>query len=295
MTLLEPTDIANVDQTQRIIQRYHLQLKKSLGQNFLTSATVLADIIEAADLRPSDSVLEIGPGIGALTEQLAKRAGQVHAFEIDRRLWPILDQELVARYANVIIEHHDILQVNLPAYIDQIRSQHDGAIKIVANLPYYITTPIMMNLLPFAKDLDSMVLMMQKEVAQRLIAQPGSRDYNSLSIAVQTRMQPQLSRLVPKSAFVPQPKVDSAVVRFVPLETPFSRPDGFDELVRVAFAQPRKTLANNLFHHFPKNESYLNAWQNFLDQHNFSPSIRAQQLAIADFVKLAQVWSNASA
>ena len=202
--------IASPARTRAIMEAYGLTFKKSLGQNFLTDINILNKIVAAAEVTPEDDVIEIGPGLGALTEQLAKKAHQVLALEIDTRLLPVL-AETLAPYDNVQVVHQDVLQADLKALIAKyFDGKHN--LKIVANLPYYITTPIILHLLETKIDFERIVVMMQKEVADRLAATPGTKDYGSLSVAVQYEMAAKVAFIVPKTVFIPQPKVDSAII-----------------------------------------------------------------------------------
>ena len=223
----ELLEIASKARTRAIMETYGLTFKKSLGQNFLTDLNILKKIVAAAEVGEEDDVIEIGPGIGALTEQLAKSAHQVMALEIDSRLIPVLSETL-SPYDNVKIVEQDVLKADLKELIAQ---NFDGRhkIKLVANLPYYITTPIVMHLLEVDVDFETIVVMMQKEVADRLAAQPGTKDYGSLSVAVQYEMDAKIAFIVPKTVFMPQPKVDSAIIALnrkdekpdVPVDEPF--------------------------------------------------------------------------
>jgi len=240
-------DIGTPKRTREIIARYGFTFRKALGQNFLVDANVLRKIVDAAELGPSKGALEIGPGIGALTEQLAMAAGKVAAIELDRRLIPILE-ELFAPCANVEIVHGDALKLDLKQLIAE-RFAGLERVSVVANLPYYVTTPILMKLLEDRLPLEHIVVMVQKEVAERMTAPPGGKEYGSLSVAVRYFAEPEVVCTVPRTVFVPPPNVDSVVVRL----TLRARPpvDVTDEamffcVVHAAFAQRRKTLANNL-------------------------------------------------
>lgn len=270
--------------TSQILQHYQLQLKKSLGQNFLTNARVINSIIAAADLQPDDLVIEIGPGIGALTEQLAKRVQQVVTVEIDQRLLPIL-KETLAAYDNIDLLHQDVLHTDLSTLIKGYQGYQQ--IKVVANLPYYITTPIMFHLISGAIQPDRLVLMMQKEVAQRVIAQPGHKTYGPLSIGVQILMAAKIDQIVLKTAFYPQPNVDSAVLTLQRYQKPpitLKYPNQFQELVQISFKQRRKSLRNNLVRAFGK--SRRDFIRQALQQLDLPEQVRAEQLAIPDFVRL---------
>ena len=281
-------EIASPTRTRAIMEAYGLTFKKSLGQNFLTDINVLKKIVAAAEVSEADDVIEIGPGIGALTEQLAKSAHQVLALEIDDRLLPVL-KETLAPYPNVEVIHQDILKANLKELIaEHFDGQH--RLKIVANLPYYITTPIIMHLLATELAFDQIVVMMQKEVANRLAAQPGSKDYGSLSIGVQYEMDCQVAFIVPKTVFVPQPKVDSAIISLTKKKAKEYQPQDerfFHQLVRGAFMHRRKSLWNNLQGLYGKQAEVKEKLSQALAQAEIEPSVRAERLTIADFVRLA--------
>lgn len=281
-------EIASPTRTRAIMETYGLTFKKSLGQNFLTDINVLKKIVAAAEVSEADDVIEIGPGIGALTEQLAKAAHQVLALEIDDRLLPVL-KETLAPYPNVEVIHQDILKANLKELIaEHFDGQH--RLKIVANLPYYITTPIIMHLLATELAFDQIVVMMQKEVANRLAAQPGSKDYGSLSIGVQYEMDCQIAFIVPKTVFVPQPKVDSAIISLTKKKAKEYQPKDerfFRQLVRGAFMHRRKSLWNNLQGLYGKQAEVKEKLSQALAQAEIEPSVRAERLTIADFVQLA--------
>lgn len=280
-------EIANPTRTRAIMETYGLNFKKSLGQNFLTDINVLHKIVDAAEISDEDDVIEVGPGIGALTEQLAKRAHQVMAFEIDDRLIPVLDETL-APYENIKVIQQDILKADLE---HQIKENFDGKhhLKLVANLPYYITTPIIMHLLQSGIKFDAIVVMMQKEVAQRLTAQPGTKDYGSLSIAVQYYTNAEISFIVPKTVFVPQPKIDSAVVRLTP-QKPEKQPkdeQAFMQLVKGSFAHRRKSLWNNLLGIYGKDAQTKERLEKVLNDVGIEKSIRAERLSISQFIDLS--------
>ncbi|GKT03048.1 16S rRNA (adenine(1518)-N(6)/adenine(1519)-N(6))-dimethyltransferase RsmA [Furfurilactobacillus sp. WILCCON 0119] len=281
-------DIANPVRTRAIMNTYGIAVKKSLGQNFLSDINILHNIVEAANITPADDVIEVGPGIGALTEQLAKNANRVLAFEIDRQLLPVLADTL-SPYDNVEIVNADILKVDLPAAISEhLPDAH--TVKVVANLPYYITTPILMGLVSAPIDFDAIVVMMQKEVAERLSAKPGTKAYGALTLAVQYKMQAKLAFTVPRTAFIPQPNVDSAIVALTPREPlavlPFSESALF-HLIRGCFAHRRKSLWNNLQSIFGKADETKLAMAETLTELNIEQSIRAERLSLDEFIALA--------
>lgn len=238
--------IANASKTIEIIKKHNFSFQKRFGQNFLTDSHVLDRITDAADITEKDHVIEIGPGIGSMTQYLCERAGRVTAVEIDRDLIPILEETL-RDYKNVRIINDDILKVD----IDELLTV-DGRItkaKVVANLPYYITTPIIMGLLEGHVPLESITVMVQKEVAERMTAGPGGKEYGALSLAVRYYTDPHIVANVPPNCFIPRPKVGSAVIKLdVYDKPPVSVSDEalMFELIRAAFNQRRKTLANSI-------------------------------------------------
>lgn len=288
----ELPEIASPTRTRAIMESYGLTFKKSLGQNFLTDINILNKIVAAADVTEADDVIEIGPGIGALTEQLAKRAHQVMALEIDDRLIPVL-KDTLAPYDNVTIVHQDVLKADLNALIAQ---NFDGKhnLKIVANLPYYITTPIILHLLDTKIDFEKIVVMMQKEVADRLAATPGNKDYGSLTVAVQYEMDADIAFIVPKTVFIPQPKIDSAIIV---LEKKDSQPyqpadeEFFKKMVKGIFLHRRKSLWNNLQGLYGKDTATKEKMQVALQKAGIEPGIRAEKLSIAQMVDLADALS----
>ncbi|MCP0887274.1 16S rRNA (adenine(1518)-N(6)/adenine(1519)-N(6))-dimethyltransferase RsmA [Ligilactobacillus sp. WILCCON 0076] len=284
----EIPEIASPTRTKAIMEAYGLTFKKSLGQNFLTDINVLKKIVSAAQVSTDDDVIEIGPGIGALTEQLAKKAHQVLALEIDERLLPVLSETL-APYSNIQVVHQDILKADLEKLIARyFDGKHN--LKIVANLPYYITTPIIMHLLSTKVKLAGIVVMMQKEVANRLAAKPGTKDYGSLSIAIQYEMDCEVAFIVPKTVFVPQPKVDSAIISLTMKEHKSEMPQDethFHKLVKGAFMHRRKSLWNNLQGLYGKEADIKESIEKALQLAQIEPSIRAERLTITEFVKLS--------
>ncbi len=238
--------LSNPKKTIEILQKYEFGFQKKFGQNFLIDPHVLDKIIAAAEITKEDYVLEIGPGIGTMTQYLAEAARQVMAVEIDRSLIPIL-AETLADYDNVTVLNKDILKVDIAALVE---AENGGRpVKVVANLPYYITTPIIMELLESHMPVDSITVMVQKEVAQRMQAEPGTKDYGALSLAVQYYAEPYVAANVPPNCFIPRPNVGSAVIRLKCYQTPPVQVR--DEklmfaLIRASFNQRRKTLLNGL-------------------------------------------------
>ncbi|UUV98525.1 16S rRNA (adenine(1518)-N(6)/adenine(1519)-N(6))-dimethyltransferase RsmA [Vagococcus luciliae] len=286
----EYKDIATPSRTKEILKKHGFSFKKSLGQNFLTEPNILRKIAEAGDLSKEDGVIEIGPGIGALTEHLARNAGKVLAFEIDQRLIPVLEDTL-SPYDNITVVNEDILKADVVAEAKKVFDK-EQPIKVVANLPYYITTPIMMHLLMSPLDITTMVVMMQKEVADRMTAKPSTKAYGSLSIAVQFYMEAKLAFIVPKTAFVPQPNVDSAIIKLEKRETPIVEvidETFFFELTRASFTQRRKTLWNNLTSHFGKDDVTKQWLEKSLEESDIDPKRRGETLSISEFGKLSNM------
>lgn len=272
----------------QLLRKHGFTFKKSLGQNFLIDGNILRNIAEAAELGPDTGVLEIGPGIGALTEKLAERAGRVIAVEIDQRLLPILEESL-APFPNVGIVHGDVLKIDLA---ELIRERFAGMRKlsVAANLPYYITTPIVMRLLEERLPFATIVVMVQREVADRMRAAPGGKDYGSLSVAVQYYTEPEWIASVPRSVFIPPPSVDSAVLRLRVRERPAVETADealFFDVVRAAFAQRRKTLLNNL-QNMPAAKSLgKDGVRRMIESSGISPDRRGETLTLAEFAALA--------
>ncbi|WP_141604584.1 16S rRNA (adenine(1518)-N(6)/adenine(1519)-N(6))-dimethyltransferase RsmA [Terrilactibacillus laevilacticus] len=279
--------ISSPRQTQDIIKQHDFTFKKSLGQNFLIDENILSNIVSAADVTDSSYVIEIGPGIGALTQLLAERAKKVVAIEIDERLKPILSNTL-NDHSNVTVRFGDVLKVDLHQIIKE--EFPDGAeIKVIANLPYYVTTPILMMLLTSQLPITDIVVMIQKEVAERLEASPGEKSYGSLSIAVQYMAEPRIMMTVPKTVFIPQPNVDSAVIRLQvrkEKKVQVISEDFFFKLVRASFGQRRKTLINNLMNNLYKKDQ-KESLISVLEGVSIDPKRRGETLSIEEFGKLA--------
>lgn len=281
-------DIATPLRTQEILKKYGFSFKKSLGQNFLIDPNILRNIVSYADLTKESAAIEIGPGIGALTEHLARATGKVVSFEIDQRLLPVLEDTL-SPYKNVKIVYSDVLKADVANIIAEELSSYKD-IMVVANLPYYVTTPILLKILKENLPIRGMVVMMQKEVADRISAVPGTKAYGSLSIAVQYYMNAEVVMTVPKTVFMPQPNVDSAVLRLTRhAEPPVKVIDEsfLFEVTRSSFAQRRKTILNNLQSQLingkEKKEYILSA----LAEANIEPTRRGETLSIVEFGQLA--------
>ena len=280
--------IADYSVTKAVLERHGFTFKKSFGQNFLTDTNILQKIVDTAEVDEQVNVIEIGPGIGALTEFLAERAAEVMAFEIDHRLVPILADTLRA-FDNVTVVNEDILKVDLAQHIQNFKNP-DLPIKVVANLPYYITTPILMHLIESGIPFSEFVVMMQKEVADRISAQPNTKAYGSLSIAVQYYMTAKVAFIVPRTVFVPAPNVDSAILKMVRRPEPAVAVEDekfFFKVSKASFTHRRKTLWNNLTGYFGKSEEVKDKLTKALDQAGLSPSVRGEALSLAEFASLA--------
>ena len=291
MSRPEPT-LGNPKNTIEILQKYKFMFQKKFGQNFLIDEHVLEKIIQAAGVGPDDFVVEIGPGIGTMTQYLAHAARGVAAVEIDRALIPIL-KDTLSPYDNVTVINEDILKVD----IAKLAEEKNGGrpIKVVANLPYYITTPIIMGLFESHVPVESITVMVQKEVADRMQVGPGTKDYGALSLAVQYYAEPYIVANVPPNCFMPRPKVGSAVIRLTRhAQTPVQVENEklLFQIIRASFNQRRKTLANGL-----KNYEGLSFEKETIEaaiaECGFSPSVRGEALSLEEFAKLANVLGRA--
>lgn len=284
--------LSNPQRTIEVIKKYEFCFQKKFGQNFLIDGHVLDKIIAGAGVTKDDMVLEIGPGIGTMTQYLAEAAGKVVAVEIDRNLLPIL-QETLADYDNVKVIHADVLSLDLEKLVQE---ENGGRpIKVVANLPYYITTPIIMALFEQHVPLANVTVMVQKEVAARMKSGPGSKDYGALSLAVQYYAEPYIVANVPCNCFMPRPNVDSAVIRLTRYEEPpvqVKDEKMLFKIIRASFNQRRKTLQNGL-----NNSSELNFTKDQIAaaivEAGFSPSVRGEALTLEQFAKLTDILLKA--
>ena len=278
--------ISNIIRTQDILRRHDFNFKKKFGQNFLTDHNILTKITETADLSKEVNVIEIGPGIGSLSQYLLEEAAEVMAFEIDKSLIPILE-ETMAPYDNFTLVSEDILKVDLLSEIQKVKNPN-LPIKVVANLPYYITTPILMHLIESKIPFSEFVVMMQKEVADRIAARPKTKAYGSLSIAVQYYMEASVAFIVPRTVFIPAPNVDSAILKMVRREEPLVEVEDeewFFKTMHSSFVHRRKTLMNNMQAAFGKDSKP--EIEKLLAQAEISPTIRGEALSIEEFAKLA--------
>ena len=281
--------LGNPKETIAILNKYGFNFQKKFGQNFLIDTHVLEKIIRAADITKDDCVLEIGPGIGTMTQYLCENAGKVIAVEIDQNLIPILTEDTLAAYDNVKVINSDVLKLDLK----KLAEEENGGrpIKVVANLPYYITTPIIMGLFEAGVPLASITVMVQKEVADRMQAGPGSKDYGALSLAVQYYAEPYIAANVPPNCFMPRPNVGSAVIRLTLHDKPpveVADEKLLFKLIRASFAQRRKTLVNGLTNS-PELSFSKDEVTKALEECGYSPTIRGKALTLAEFAKLANV------
>lgn len=284
--------LGNPQETIQVLQKHDFHFRKKFGQNFLIDPHVLEKIVDAAQVGPDDFVLEIGPGIGTMTQYLCENARQVLAVEIDDNLIPIL-KETLREYDNVTVIHGDILKQDIAAIANEYN--HGEPIKVVANLPYYITTPIIMALFEQHVPLANVTVMVQKEVAARMKSGPGSKDYGALSLAVQYYAEPYIVANVPCNCFMPRPNVDSAVIRLTRYEEPpvqVKDEKMLFKIIRASFNQRRKTLQNGL-----NNSSELNFTKDqiaaAIAEAGFSPSVRGEALTLEQFARLTDILLNA--
>lgn len=282
--------------TAEIIRKYGFSFQKKFGQNFLVDANILNKIVDSADIYKDDCVIEIGPGIGTLTQYLAESAGEVIAVEIDKNLIPILNETL-SGYENVTIINGDILKTDINKLV---RERNQGRpVKVIANLPYYITTPIIMGLFESHVPLSSITIMVQKEVADRIQSGPGTKDYGVLSLAVQYYARPEILMQVSPACFMPRPNVGSAVIRLVKYEEPpvtVENERKLFALIRAAFNQRRKTLANALANasYAPENGKEVRITRqqvcDALDKMGLSLTIRGEALTLEQFARLCDIF-----
>ena len=276
--------IASPEVVHYICKRFDIKMSKKLGQNFLIKRGIVDEIVRAAELTPAEPVLEVGPGIGTLTQGLAQSGADVTAIELDRRLLEVLDTTL-ASYDNVRIVHGDVLKLDVPTIMNH------KPFKVVANLPYYITTPIIMSLLESKLPIERLVVMVQKEVALRMVAQPGTKDYGALSVAVQYYTEPDIVLDVPPKSFLPAPAVTSSVIRCVLRDKP--PVDVIDEklffhVVKAGFAQRRKTFANTM----KTTGLSKDRIEELLEKANIDGQRRGETFTLQEFADVANAWAS---
>ena len=276
--------IASPEVVHYICKRFDIKMSKKLGQNFLIKRGIIDEIVHAAELTPGEPVLEVGPGIGTLTQGLAQSGADVTAIELDRRLLEVLDTTL-ASYDNVRIIHGDVLKLDVPSIMNH------KPFKVVANLPYYITTPIIMSLLESKLPIERLVVMVQKEVALRMVAKPGTKDYGALSVAVQYYTEPDIVLDVPPKSFLPAPAVTSSVIRCVLRDKP--PVDVIDEklffrVVKAGFAQRRKTFANTM----KTTGLSKDRIEELLEKANIDGQRRGETFTLQEFADVANAWAS---
>lgn len=277
--------------TLEVIKKHNLRLTKSLGQNFLNDNSVVKGIVDAAELNNKTLVLEIGPGIGSMTKEMASIAAGVVAIEIDKHLIPALNDNL-SEFSNIAIINDDVMKVDIEAIITEYKEKYNAdRVKVVANLPYYITTPIIMKFLEEVKDISGMVFMVQKEVAQRMVSKPGVKDYGALSVAVQFYSEPQIIFDVPPHCFIPQPEVHSTVIKLDILKEPPVKVNKelYFKLVKASFAQRRKTLVNALANAgiFNKSKEQI---KHIIEGMGLNENVRGEVLSVEKFGELANAF-----
>lgn len=277
--------------TSEIIKKHGLKLTKALGQNFLTDFSVVQRIVDASDMDKDTLSIEIGPGVGSMTRELAERSAGVAAIEIDKRLIPALNDNL-SDYSNVSIINEDIMKADIDAIIKKYKELYNAkSVKVVANLPYYITTPIIMRFLEEVKGVDKMVFMVQKEVAERMVSGPGTKDYGALSVAVQFYSNPKIVFDVPPHCFIPQPEVHSTIIGLDILSEPpveVADKNLYFKIVKASFGQRRKTLVNALSNSgfFNKNKEQI---KQIIAEMGLNENIRGEVLTVAQFAQLTNL------
>ncbi|REI10842.1 16S rRNA (adenine(1518)-N(6)/adenine(1519)-N(6))-dimethyltransferase RsmA [Staphylococcus felis] len=286
-------DIATPSRTRALLEEHGFSFKKSLGQNFLIDVNIINKIIEASGIDQNTGVIEVGPGMGSLTEQLAKHAKSVVAFEIDQRLIPVLTETL-SPYDNVTVINEDILKADVSQAIERHLSGCDQ-ILVVANLPYYITTPILLTLLEEHLNIDGYVVMMQKEVGERLNADVGTKAYGSLSIVAKYYTETSKVTTVPKTVFMPPPNVDSIVIKLMRRSEPLVAIDNekeFFKMTKGAFSQRRKTILNNYQNLFIEGKQHKEDIIKWLESAEINPKRRGETLSIHEYARLYNGLKN---
>ena len=281
--------LGNPTNTIAVLNRYGFTFQKKYGQNFLIDSSMLEKIIREAGITKEDTVLEIGPGIGTMTQYLCEGAKKVIAVEIDKNLIPILTEDTLAAYDNVKIINEDILKLDINRLVEE--ENNGKPIKVVANLPYYITTPIIMGLFESHVPIESITIMVQKEVADRMQVGPGTKDYGALSLAVQYYAKPEIVAVVPPECFIPRPNVSSAVIRLTRHQAPPVAVDNEKQmfaLIRAAFNQRRKTLTNSI-NNSPDLNFSKESVEKALEQMELSPTVRGEALTLEQFARLSNL------
>ncbi len=278
--------------TLAVLEKYNFIFQKKFGQNFLIDTNILEKIISSAGITKDDMVLEIGPGIGTMTQYLCESARKVVAVEIDKALIPILTEDTLSEYDNVRVINEDILKLDIKKLVDE---ENDGKpIKVVANLPYYITTPIIMGLFESGVPLESITIMVQKEVADRMQVGPGTKDYGALSLAVQYYAKPEIMINVSPNCFIPKPNVGSAVIKLTRYENPpvqTKNPELMFRIIRASFNQRRKTLKNSLSNS-PEVSFSKEQIEEALHEMGLSETIRGEALTLEQFARLADIFDK---
>ncbi len=281
--------LGNPTNTIAVLNRYGFTFQKKYGQNFLIDSSMLEKIIREAGITKEDTVLEIGPGIGTMTQYLCEGAKKVIAVEIDKNLIPILTEDTLAAYDNVKIINEDILKLDINRLVEE--ENNGKPIKVVANLPYYITTPIIMGLFESHVPIESITIMVQKEVADRMQVGPGTKDYGALSLAVQYYAKPEIVAVVPPECFIPRPNVSSAVIRLTRHQAPPVAVDNEKQmfaLIRAAFNQRRKTLTNSI-NNSPDLNFSKESVEKALEQMELSSTVRGEALTLEQFARLSNL------
>lgn len=285
--------IATIGRTKEILDKHHFTFKKSLGQNFLIDSNVIKEVIHKADINKNTGVIEVGPGIGSLTEHLAINARKVLAFEIDQRLIPVLNDTL-SDYDNVTVINEDILEADVPARIEEFLSDCDDIV-VVANLPYYITTPILMNFLTAHLPISRYYVMMQKEVGERISASPNSKAYGSLSIAIDYYTEARTVQNVPKTVFMPPPNVDSIIVELknrTQKKVDIDDEETFFKLTRGAFLHRRKTILNNYQSLFADGKKRKDEIRTLFEEAGIDPARRGESLSLEDYKEIYDAFKK---
>lgn len=285
--------IATIGRTKEILDKHRFTFKKSLGQNFLIDSNVIKEVIHKADINKNTGVIEVGPGIGSLTEHLAINAGKVLAFEIDQRLIPVLNDTL-SDYDNVTVINEDILEADVPARIEEFLSDCDDIV-VVANLPYYITTPILMNFLTAHLPISRYYVMMQKEVGERISASPNSKAYGSLSIAIDYYTEAKTVQNVPKTVFMPPPNVDSIIVELknrTQKKVDIDDEETFFKLTRGAFLHRRKTILNNYQSLFADGKKRKDEIRALFEEAGINPARRGESLSLEDYKEIYDAFKK---